>query len=166
MVQPGWGQPRWKAVTVQIVQMVTCYSLACRKYKLSDFWVWTGLSALKYHFLSPFCLFCYCRYSGSPAHWCTVALTRKGPKIHICICGRYCSLYLMHALRGFMKVTVTTEETQLGMLDTYYRWFRKKIKWINQPSIMESLFVKQFWYLLNLSPLSQCKPVFPCIGQL
>lgn len=29
------------------------------------------------------------------------------------------------------------------------RGFRKKIKWINQASVMESLFPKQFWYLLN-----------------
>lgn len=167
MVQPGWGQPKWKAVTDPILQMMTYCSLACRKYKLSDFWVWTGISALKYDFLSFFFfLFCYCRYSGSLAHWCTVALTRKGPKIYICICGRYYSLYLIHALKGFMKVTVTIEEAQVGMLDTCYGRSRKKIKWINQPRIMELLFLKQFWYLLNPFPPLPVQKVFPCIGQL
>lgn len=166
MVQPGWGQPKWKAVTNPILQIMTYCSLACRKYKLSDFGVWTDLSALKYDFLSFFCLFCYCRYSGSPAHWCIVALTRKGPKIRVCICGRYCSLYLIHALRGFMQVTVTTEETQLGMLDTCYRRLRKKMKWVNQPRIVESLFLMQFWYLLNPFPTLPVQKIFPSISQL
>lgn len=50
-----------------------------------------------------------------------------------------------------MKVTVTTEEIQLEMLGTCYGRFRRKIKLINQPAIIESLFLKQFWYLLNPS---------------
>jgi len=48
-----------------------------------------------------------------------------------------------------MKVTVTAEEIE--MLDTYYGRFRRKIKLINQPTIVESFFLKQFWYLLNPS---------------
>lgn len=58
--------------------------------------------------------FCYCRCFGSPAKRCTAALTRKGPKIRVCISGRYWSSYLMCLLRIFMSVM--TQKIQIEML--------------------------------------------------